>query len=183
MNFRIRKKNRDQIILKGGRKGKTFLIQKDTKPTRNFMRIRILDPYPLKWESITKKDKLYYITTDYDPTGHKFITLDIGDLDTPKVQGIAFIRGIPKNIKNEIGEKVNWDDFRTQTILVEYAVIGVSYSDDKDKQIEAVLKRYDKTIIDFIGRELSKDITLIEIIAKDKDFQLLYFPFDMECSL
>jgi len=159
-----------------------FAIKKSKKPKRkyerkrNFMRIRIRDPNPELWYSLKKIKGQYYIVSEQDYKGHKFITLDIGQIEEKGIQGIAFIRGVPKIIKLKIGDKIKTQDWRSQSIRVEYKRLKVSPTDIPEKQIQAVYDHYETDIINFLEREYGKDIIDIEIVPKDVDFQLkIYF--------
>jgi len=152
--------------------GFPFKINLVTKTNSiNFMRIRVLPPEPKDWYSIKKKGKYYYFVKEGE--GSKFITLDVGDLDEPKVQGLAFIRGFPRIAQFEIGEKVNWKYAKTQSVIAEYSALKVKNTDRKEKQIKAFLRKYKEDVVKFLSREYDKEIVNIKIVQKDKDFQLI----------
>jgi hypothetical protein len=160
---------RERKTLEGGKfLSKTFYLEgKD-----NFMEIRIHSPSSEKWESIIKRGKYYYKTTK--EKGHRFITLDIGDLEEEGIQGIAFIRGVPKTMGYKIGEKIAWDDFRSQAIRVEFDAVGINPLDSSKERIRKVMKEYRNTIKVFLERETSKKIDSIKIKPKEpKDYRLL----------
>ena len=140
-------------------------------PHRNFMRIRILEPDYEDWYSLKKKGRYYYIASDSDKETSKFITLDIGDLKEKGIQGIAFIRGVPKSIELKAGSKINTKDWRSQAIRIEYSKIKSSGQDHPLDQIDKALKHYEKDIIEFLNNEYP-ELTEIKIVPKGLDFQI-----------
>ena len=131
---------------------------------KNYMKIRILNPNSILWNSIVKKGDSYYITTDNDPKGHKFLTLDLGDRHEKGIQRIGFIRGVPREFNYEVEKRVDssfyriltkgetikdvlekgitdfQDDFRSQAIRIEYRTLKLKEDDVPNKKIKVVLK-------------------------------------------
>lgn len=172
-------KKKREIELKSGKlKIRTFSIISDRKilshhRTRNFMRIRIIEPDKELWHSIRKRKGFYYVVKEGEKGSTKFIILDIGDLEEKGIQGIAFVRGVPKEYKKKINATIFPNDWKSQSIRAEYRLIKASYSDPPEKQIKAVLKKYKKDIINFLEREYGEPIKKISIIPKDDDFKLI----------
>lgn len=164
----------ETLVLKSG----TYALQireaeKQKKIVRNFMRIRIHDPNPKLWYSIQKKsDGYYYIVNEKEKKSIKFVILDVGDIEESGIQGLAFVRGVPKKYAKRINVAVFPRNWSSQAILIEYAILKVKHSDLLKKQIKAVYRRYGKDIITFLEREYDKPIKHIEIIPKERDFQL-----------
>jgi len=147
--------------------------EKQKKIVRNFMRIRIHDPNPKLWYSIQKKSNgYYYIVNEKVKKSTKFVILDVGDIEESGIQGLAFVRGVPKRYAKRINDAIFPRNWSSQAILIEYAILKVKHSDLLKKQIKAVYKRYGKDIINFLEREYDKPIKHIEIIPKERDFQL-----------
>ncbi|MFX1453752.1 MAG: hypothetical protein ACFFDB_00120 [Promethearchaeota archaeon] len=156
-------------------KKKFFIVSKKqrAKPVgRKFMRIRILDPAPKDWHSIKKKGKSYYIVKENEKFSTRFVILDVGDIDEPGIQGLAFVRGVPKEQELKIGDKVKTENWKSQAIRIEYWKIKSSNEEPPESQIEKALKRYKKDIINFLDNEYMDAISEIKIIPKDKDFKI-----------
>lgn len=136
------------------------------------MRIRIHDPNPKLWYSVKKKRGYYYIVSEKEEKSIKFVILDVGDIEDKGIQGLAFVRGVPKEYKKRINDVVDPNAWRSQAILIEYAKLKVKYSDPIEKQIKVVYKKYGKDIINFLEREYDDPIRRIVIVPKKEDFQL-----------
>lgn len=67
-----------------------------TKRSWRFYRsIRILDPKPSDWFLFARRKGQYYFIPEggpVDPKARRFSILDVGDLDEPGIQGLAFNR-------------------------------------------------------------------------------------------
>lgn len=143
---------------------------------QRFMKIRILDPNKKFWHKIRKMRRYYYKVADNEK-GSYFVTLDVGDLEEPGIQGLAFIRGFPKNIKtfkvSHRFSKNDWKQYsRTQAIRIEYERINVNEKTSVKRKIKQALKYYRKDIISFLSREYEFEIKDIQIFEKGKDFEL-----------
>ncbi|MFX1453791.1 MAG: hypothetical protein ACFFDB_00315 [Promethearchaeota archaeon] len=155
------------IIIEGEEEQKISKIGKQTQP--KLMKIRILDPSPEKWYSIKERNESYYIAKEGSKGSIKFVYFDIGDIEEPGIQGIAFLRGVKKDLKLKVGNKVRTNHWKSQAIRIEYKAIRSNALEDPEIQISKALKKYHKTIIDFLDSEY-KELAEIKILPKNKDF-------------
>jgi len=162
----------EKIVLRSGRVGSTtFKIRQSPQNQRNFMRIRILDPSPRLWYPLEKKNGKYYIAKE--KTKQRFVTLDIGALQEVGIQGIAFIRGVPRDQSLSEGDRVKNSDWRSQSIRIEYRSINSSFEEPPKVQTEKALRNYMGVILSFLESELESSIKKLSIIPKGDDFKLI----------
>lgn len=147
---------------------------------KKVMWIRILDPNPEFWLSFKKKeDANYYIKANAnDEKAQLFMLFDIpqSDMREKGLQGIGFNRGVPSYFKSElsIGQRIDWNYYRSQDVVVKYDSIGSNFEESNEKKIDKFMAKYGQIALEFLQNEISKDIVKIRVIPKEKDFQLLF---------
>jgi hypothetical protein len=163
-----------------------FNDKKQIKSNR-FMKIRILEPDIELWYPIIKRRNRYYITSEKSDLKNRkkqqrFITFDA--VESPKdwgkagIQGIAFIRGVPKEDHDlENGYQLPRIDseniWKSQAIRIEYKSIRSNVNEILETQIEKALKRYKNIIIEFLSKEY-KNKKIKDIIIKPKEPEDFY---------
>lgn len=145
-----------------------------TSSMQRFMKIRILEPTSKDWYSFKKIRKATYKITKTEIKGStKFITLDIGDLQQEGIQGVAFIRGIPKDVqKYDVGDVIDNHDFRSQAIRIEFNSLPILDSDSPQNIAQKAMKNYGTTIQKFLEREYREVLPEIRIIPKRTENEL-----------
>lgn len=155
------------------------LLTSNSDASVNFMNIRIIDPNPKEWYVMKKKKGgFYHITSINDPKGQRFYTLDVGDLDKPKIQGLAYVYGYykPDHPNEKVGTKIDYHNVKMQKVMIEFASIGVSKDDPKDKIIASAMKHYKNHLLKSLKAEhkrLGKNLIDIEITPKEDDYKLI----------
>ena len=147
-----------------------------------FMKIRLADPFGYKdyrdLYTIKKKGKNYYVADK--GSGTQIITLDIGDLETPGIQGIAFLLGVPKYFKLEIGDKVvGKRHLQPLSIRIEYKAVDLNKNSPNHHKIVKVINRYRDDIIKFLNYKLKKlkkleKVKNIGILEEGEGFKMYF---------
>jgi hypothetical protein len=134
------------------------LVQLRKAKLVNFSTIRVFNPDPSLWFDISIIDTLKIRVVS--GTHPYFRSLDVGDLDEPGIQGLAFTRGFfkPLSLDFDLDRPMSPFDFVSQRVIVEDASVGILDIDGHEERARKILNRYHNDIIDFLRREYEKRV-------------------------
>jgi len=135
---------------------------------KTIMRIRVLDPDPRKWHTLERVGRGYRVGKG---KGTKFLILDVGrGRGIPGIQGLAFIRGVPRSRGLRVGDGIESRNWATQAVRIEYKAIGLTDRSSPERQIKAAKRKYLEDIKRFLSRE--HKFESLDIVPKGEDFQI-----------
>lgn len=160
------------LILSSARVNAKAASTGETTTRKRGINIRVRPPGKKAWYWFNRnKDGKYVVKKE--GVGRQFSWLDVGNLDTPGLQGLAFLVGFPANDGDKIkpGQEIKAKRFVVQKIWIEKAVLALPKAYTTKKLENAIKKKYGDDIMKKLKTD-DKNIVDFKIMPKGNDYQI-----------